>query len=254
MINSKTVISHTPSSIDKAHLFFHAAACNEHWSDLVNEQLRYWFALPVSKVTALHLCIAGADDKELEDFDYILEHENADLGKFEMSTLACLWRFARSNPNSIIGYAHSKGVSHIKDGIRDQGSEDWREWMQWIAWERYEEHFLRLFQSYDASGADLRRNCRWFPYYYYTGNFWWSKSTYIRRLDDPAKYEHDLYKNRSMLKLHHVRFHYRFNAEFWIGTRFGRFFNLGYAPRKPFRKPFPREAYTSSKHPLAIES
>jgi len=117
-------------------------------------------------------------------------------------------------------YIHSKGVSitddnklfyhgstdlkHLQECVRD-----WREYMEYFLIDRYDTCIENLTKGYDACGVQLSpaQNP---AYQAFSGNFWWSKSEYIKTLPD----------------INELNLNNRWNAESWIGMGMGALLNL----------------------------
>lgn len=103
---------------------------------------------------------------------------------------------ARMN-DGIFGYIHTKAVS-----TTGYFQDTWRLSMDWSVIDQWNRCMKRLEQGFDAVGPNLRYDT-WIGYYpHFSGGFWWSKSEYIRTLDDGYLYD-----------VHNI-----FLEEFWIGS------------------------------------
>jgi hypothetical protein len=129
--------------------------------------------------------LGGSDDavSEIRDMDpkiQILGH-HPDLGLFEGFTLLHLWTDAFREDFEVL-YLHTKGVSYqpIHTNV-----EDWIKYMLYFLVEKHET-CLDLLKENDAVGVNLRKSstCGTIPHpLHYSGNFWWSSSRHIKRLD-----------------------------------------------------------------------
>lgn len=93
--------------------------------------------------------------------------------------------------NSLIMYIHNRGVSHNPD----TPSEDWTLMMEYFVIENWKKSINLLTDKYTC-GCELtshqhRLNPKDFIFHY-SGNFWWSRSEYIKLLPYP------LFNNRFM--------------------------------------------------------
>jgi hypothetical protein len=98
-----------------------------------------------------------------------------------------------------------KGVSHGPGG-----HQNWRKYMQYWNIEKWKECVEKLDEGYDTCGASFLNNP---PYPYYAGNFFWAKSSYLRRcrrLKTPAD---NNYEPQFVGQPHH-----RYDLECWHGS------------------------------------
>lgn len=85
-------------------------------------------------------------------------------------------------------YIHSKGVSKISAFRHNIML--WRQYMEYFLIERYKECLQYLDEGYDTVGLNLlnggndykidKENHKW----HYSGNFWWSVASHLRRIPD----------------------------------------------------------------------
>lgn len=235
-------------------LFFHVAAMGDEWKLLLDNQLSYLRATCGTHIDT-YLCLAGTDASSIESEVYNhtpelaihIPADNLDLNQYEFPTLSLLRYHALSNPDSIIGYAHTKGVSNYPFSTKNI---QWREYLQWACWERFDQCMSALDNGSDAVGVELI-SPHWFPVEHYSGNFWWAKASYLSTLPDISTWRHRRWRRKTSLSQKNERWHIRFNAEFWIGIGNGKLANINSAPRQRFRKAaWPRSAYTRAPHPI----
>ena len=72
-------------------------------------------------------------------------------------------------------YIHTKGVRHNNQNINVQ---DWIEYLSYFNIVKYKK-CIEILDDYDAVGVNLTKENP----IHYSGNFWWSKSDYINKLD-----------------------------------------------------------------------
>jgi hypothetical protein len=98
-----------------------------------------------------------------------------DISLYEAFTLNTLYEDSLKEEFNVV-YLHTKGVTKYKmpqyNNIRD--------WINYMCYFLIQCHglCLRYLEEYDAVGVNLQSE----PMLHYSGNFWWSKSSYIRRL------------------------------------------------------------------------
>lgn len=145
--------------------------------------------------------------------------------EFEFPSLKIIKNLC-DNEDCYIFYIHTKGVSITKNNMSFyHGSndfehisncvKDWREYMTYFIIHKHKECLDKL-KEYDACGVNLVDN----PSKHFSGNFWWSKSDYIKKLPN----------------IENINLNSRWSAEFWIGMVSGNFFsfhknNAGYTER-----------------------
>jgi hypothetical protein len=101
-------------------------------------------------------------------------HISRSLKMREVFTINCIWNDAQTEDFNVL-YLHSKGVTH--NGT-NPNVKDWVQLLLHFNVHRYDE-CLEQLKTCDTVGINLRRT----PEIHYSGNFWWSKSSYIKTLD-----------------------------------------------------------------------
>ena len=127
--------------------------------------------------------------------------------RYEISTLSYMYKHALENDVYYL-YIHTKGATRINsnnsgDSIYPyENVENWRRIMEHFCIENSEICISEL-KNYDLVGCNYvpHNSIDWVVPSHYSGNFWWSKSEFIRKLPNL-----DLFDNSD-----------RFLAEFWIG-------------------------------------
>lgn len=128
-----------------------------------------------------------------------------DENLYEGQTLKCLYDYSMNN-NGYVFYFHSKditGGTFKSTGILDEGKK-WRQHMNYWCIERWEDCVKKLNEGYDCVGSNYYKF-----FYPFSGNFWWSTTDHIRRLDDPLDIQ----------KYYDMHDHYRYAFELWIGSK-----------------------------------
>lgn len=203
----------------KIAIFYHVYQYG-NWSNLVREQLDLLFSSGLYDACSfIHIGINGASEFPFSDPKYQIRY-NPEPWTEETPTLVSLSEFCQPNNNWAVLYLHTKGVTQpIPE------TADWRRAMEYFCVERWKD-CLEQLGSHDTTGCLFMDECYYGFYPHYSGNFWWSRSEYVKTLDNS-----------------YLLTGIRQNREFWIGTGNGSmhsFLNTGlnhYAVR------FPREAY-----------
>jgi hypothetical protein len=105
---------------------------------------------------------------------------------YEGVTSHCIKRTCDTQTeDSLIVYLHNRGMSQLPDSP----SEDWTLMMEYFVIERWKQSIQVLRDKYTC-GCELwahtsRVNPKDFIYHY-SGNFWWSRSEYIKQIKPPA--------------------------------------------------------------------
>lgn len=132
--------------------------------------------------------------------------------EYERYTLNFLYQHAKQE-DFYVFYLHTKGITRMKyPGVRG-----WRNLMMYYCNTFAPVCISLLDQGYQATGALFRSR----PMRHFSGNFWWSRSDYIRTL--PAR-----------IGLN------RLDPEMWIGrklTKYHNLFNIRRSPQACYRMP-----------------
>lgn len=151
----------------------------------------------------------------------------------------------QSDDEFYVCYLHLKGLSRPGDTT----ATDWRKFMEYYTIERWQDCVDELNRNFDTVGPNFIEK----PWPHYSGNFWWAKASYIRKLEKlphpdtlqwgtPSKYTEAVYDVGN----------FRYDHEAWIGTGNPVWAELGTSPGKQepgwhYRNNYPRELYDPSK-------
>jgi len=164
----------------------------------------------------------------LNDTDVFVRNECRDYKKYEFPTLEMLREFCINNPEYLVLYVHTKGVTRNIPSVQD-----WRKCMLYFLVKHYQT-CIKLLESYDAVGINYMP-C---PLPHYQGNFWWARASYIATLKN-VKDTLDI-TNISDKK----GFSERHKAEMWLLTGKGKFCMNYYHHRiNPYEKLNPPKNY-----------
>jgi len=119
----------------------------------------------------------------------------------EKPTMRLLLNYAKEN-DCYIMYFHTKAVSTT--GINNTM---WRYSMDYNLIYRWKECVQLLDSGSDAVGCNLRKDTHVGYYPHFSGTYWWSKSNYIKTLDEKYLYDTQLLGNANPL-----------TVEFFIGS------------------------------------
>lgn len=157
----------------KKYIYFHIC-CINNWTEIVRNILRSIFSSGLyEEITEIRCCILGKreylNDDIFTDRKIRIIYRSEDISLRELITLNLLLEDSKREDFYVL-YLHSKGVSksdnpHIRD---------WTNYMLYFNVHLYEIAVKNLKYS-DACGVNYQCN-------QYSGNYWWSKSSYIRKL------------------------------------------------------------------------
>ena len=156
--------------------FYHICTIN-HWQQVVNEQIKKIISSGLyNKSDKIFIAVIGPHCQYKLNYDkFQVIFSSPDLKHFERPVLEYMRRFSETaNPNDKFYYLHSKGVSHKYHASID----DWNHFMEYFLIERYE-HCLLALEEHDACGVNWGNNPK-----HFSGNFWWAKASYIRKLPE----------------------------------------------------------------------
>lgn len=142
---------------------------------------------------------------------------------FENATLRLLHFFSQYNPNYKILYLHTKGVGYDKTHIFERGIRDWVNFMLYCLVDKYKA-CQKLLDYVDVVGCDYRNQLFYENPNHYSGNFWWTTSDYMSKLDP------------NILKG-------KYDAEFWLFTGKPTFVNVHTCPFGHYENAYPRDMY-----------
>ena len=111
----------------------------------------------------------------------------ATIGRgYEGVTSYCIKRTCDTQKHeSLIVYLHNRGMSHPSDSP----SEDWTLMMEYFVIERWKQCLQILTNKYTCGCELWAHTDRMNPsdfIYHYSGNFWWSRSEYIKKINPPV--------------------------------------------------------------------
>lgn len=194
-----------------------------NWQDLVGEQLALIYSSGLYEACSfINISINGEQYFPFKAEKYRI-HYNHEPWLEETPTLISLRDFCLNNNDWKIFYFHTKGVTQ---SIPE--TNDWRKLMEYFCIERWAD-CLEQLNKYDTVGCLYMDNCYYGFYPHYSGNFWWTNSEYIKKLDDS-------YLSTGI----------RQNREFWIGTGGGLMYSFFDTGLNHYTIRLPREAYATS--------
>ena len=194
-------------------LVYHIACMND-WVSIFNQQMSNIEKSGILDVIDEFLVVSLSQQEK--NFYYIdnkikknkgrIVYKSSNILQYEFPAIDLIWNKSLHEKFKIC-YIHCKGVSITKNNMTFyHGSNDldhlkscvsdWRRYMEYFVINNYDK-CLDILDEYDCCGVNLVDS----PKNHYSGNFWWNKSDYIKKLT-PIK---NLNKND------------RYDCEYWIG-------------------------------------
>lgn len=156
----------------------------------------------------------------------------------EWTTLNYMHNQAKqSEENFYICYIHLKGL--LRWGDPNVG--DWRDFMNWGAIEKWQDNVAAL-ADHDCSGTNWNTE----PWPHFSGNFWWARSDYVKKLDTLIHPEDKLARGFTQFKQHPTNPHWRFDNEAWIGSKNPRYHEIARSlvpGERHYQERYPRSNY-----------
>lgn len=236
-----------PCVKDKTVYGVYHVFCVNAWKSLVRMQLqKLWDTGLMDKTDKLFVSCIYNHERESEELDAIInefpvQHEIISAlpmseNQFEFPALEFI-RGLSQKEDFYVYYFHTKGVSYTKESVAhypsasleqlDRCSRAWREMMEHFIFAKHDVA-INALKEYDAYG------CKYddpvvppHHYKYYAGNFWWSKSWYIRTLPRISEEEK---KNRYL-------------AENWLLLYTDKMFSAFNTPAELYAVEIPRCVY-----------
>ena len=184
----------------KTVIYYHILMVNE-WERIVKDQLRLIYNSGLyDEVETIKIGALGMGISKLKEIISVypkceIVRHNVDITKYEFWTLRIAHEDAKSEKPFYGLYLHTKGVSYPNH----PGGKYWRDYMGYYNVVKWKEAVKQLRKGFDTCGVKLTAGR--FPLHY-SGNFFWFKSSYLKRLKDPCS----------------CNIKDRFEAEFWSCT------------------------------------
>jgi hypothetical protein len=167
-------------------------------------------------VKEIRCCILGEYDETLfQDEKIVIRATSPDISLYEVFTVSTLYHDCKKENFNVL-YLHTKGVSKPTNEF----IKDWTDMMCYFNIYKFET-CIQLLENNDSVGVNLLNS----PECHYSGNFWWSKSSYINRLDECV---YTCYNS----------------PEFWLNERrMGRYVSLWNSYCYHYAYHYPKECY-----------
>lgn len=178
--------------------FIHVCLIND-WQEIISEQFKLMIRSGLyDRCDEIYIGCVGEDVNQLKRFlarysKPLVKIHVENIRCYEFPTLEYLHQKSIKDNNFLGFYIHTKGVSYPGH----EGGKYWRDYMSYYNLTKWRDCVTKLNRGYDTVGVKLRPS----PLHY-SGNFFWFKSAYVKRLSSPLL----------------MNMKDRFQAEFWIGS------------------------------------
>ena len=184
-------------SMNKA--FLHIATMGDY-QEIFNELMGVILTSNILDKVELNVCIAGDGKLNVPDLNNVNVHRVGRVDEFEFVTHQFMEDIINETDENIkVLYFSGLGVTG-----NTIFKKSWRSYLTYFVITQFEECIKALDEGYDVCGVDWRTN----PVPHYSGNFWWSNSTYLKTL--PKIQTLNKPNSPRVLTLRH-------NAEMYIG-------------------------------------
>lgn len=194
------------------HVFHHNYLVG-NWYNIVKEEIQEIIKSGLyNSCKNIHTTIYAEDSSQYSIFYELIKDFDPDKkwvilklseNNFEINCLELLYNHCKENDCYVL-YFNNKGVTH--DTLT---TKSWRDYMVYFNINKYKEALDKL-KEYDTYGIDLHDH----PYLHYSGNFWWSKSDHIRKLNINNLFLNEF--NNKDNKFIGFPMHRRHNCEMWV--------------------------------------
>lgn len=174
---------------------------------------------------------------DLSDSKYKIWNKYKDTSLHEFPTLDLIWKHSQDEDFNVL-YIHTKGVSRNHSYIND-----WTNYLSHFTINKWKDRVNELIEN-DCTGVDLKGNpddIKSHPMYWgygkapkhYSGNFWWSKSSHIKKLLNPMSWVPDTNWTR-----------WRMMNEMWVcQLPESKYYNAYISNVDHYQSPYPKELY-----------
>jgi len=192
--------------MDNNYIFYHIFM-ETNWDEIVSEQLERLHSSGLLKVSQLKIGVVYGyginkeeNTKKLEsilnnfyNYEIIFIEPNGCCG--ESITLKEMSNFSKkTNENLKILYFHTKGITQFNTE-RENPVREWRRMMEYFLIDNWENCVNKLNEGYDCCGinyqnhaANVKNEMKLIQIF--NGNFFWTNSNYVKKLDDSILFEH----------------------------------------------------------------
>lgn len=217
--NVDIAISINVNVIMNNNIFWHICGIN-NWKQIVRDQIATIISSKlISIIDNIYVTYLGQD---INDIDWlkqinkkiIIQNYNKNILFYEKLCLDSLFEWSKNNSSNVL-YIHAKGVSRPNN----HNVWNWRKMMEYFLIDKHEICIEKLNSGYDTvgcllinAGTNLKikdENHK----YHYSGNFWWSKTDYIKTLPNIPNINLSV-KNNCWICERWILYHYHNNKHY----------------------------------------
>jgi len=223
----------------KINVYIHIC-CFNNWKDIVYTFLEKMVLSELYSVVSEVRCVVlgNCDVSDIiQKYPKVrIVFQSDDTSFYERKILQLLHEHSQHD-NFYVLYLHTKG---IKYNGNNKKINDWVEYMTYFNVCQFR-NMLKLLKYNDVVGVNLEDK----PEHpiHFSGNFWWSKSRYIRTLD--TKYLYEWWKNPKYATKYFNVTDYN-SPEFWITGGNGNYASIWNSGVNHYRQEYPKENYLES--------
>ena len=157
------------------YIYFHIC-CINNWKDIFNklmENIKKSRLYDNIKEIRCNILTKDNDLSFFSDPKIKIIGTSSNYNLYENSTINLLYEHSYQEDFNVL-YIHTKGVTH-------KGSVNVADWVNYLTYFNIYKYDICLeeLKTNDTVGVNLQE----LPELHYSGNFWWSKSQYIRKLE-----------------------------------------------------------------------
>lgn len=177
--------------------------------------------------------------EDLKDYTNINYMDiSADPREWEISTLSTIKSHCDElDEEYYIGYIHHKGVTHFGRPSEKYVTE-WREMLEYFVIEKWKEA-VQLLGEYEIAGVNWKEE----PWPHFSGNFWWARSSYIKRLPKIRRPKELGVYGKSQFGTYTKGWEYQYDAEVWSGMGSPKLYNLHTSGVDHYKQSYPAILY-----------
>jgi len=149
----------------------------------------------------------------------VINYSN-DISLFENATMKQIITFSKLYDNYNILYLHTKGISYTQDHYFYPGILSWINYMLYCL-VNHSEDCIKLLNIYDTIGVNIKEHDA--NPLHYSGNFWWGKSSYLKKLSP------NIFKDK-------------YDCEFLTLSKSPKYFNI-FTLHQMYENIYPLESY-----------
>jgi hypothetical protein len=162
---------------------FHHICFDKNGKDIFEDQFKTIYESGLYSASSIIFCsVLGNRNGYVLPNKYRVVFESKESLAYERPIL----EFMKNNSTTYIGkywYIHTKGISHYRTK-RQNNANDWRVYMEYFLIKKWRT-CVRDLEQYDVAGVNYMN----FPVAHFSGNFWWTKSSYIQKNDEKFNYK-----------------------------------------------------------------